>query len=192
MNKILNLTLYKSAFEVMVTGEKRFEFRKPGKWINSRLFNKDGSKKGYDLIKFTNGYGNDKPYFVCKYLGFGYEYGLFKYSNGLEIDVSNDFAIKCGEIVEIGNYILKNEFMENVTSLPIVPFRAKDKTNNAYSTIVVKKIIDNSVVAHTIFADGYRKFERKISINDIELIPEHICNPDSFNKHCQICGKYCG
>jgi nucleotidyltransferase/DNA polymerase involved in DNA repair len=76
--------------------------------------------------------------------------------------------------------------------LPAVPFRAKDKTNGAYNTIVVTKVLDNSVLAHTTFADGYRKYERLIDINDIELIPEHKCNPDSFNKHCQTCGRYCG
>lgn len=100
----LHLTLHLSAFEVMVTGEKRLEFRKPGKWINSRLFRKDGTKKQYDFIKFVNGYGDDKPYFICKYMGFEYEYGTFLYSNGLEVEVSNDYAIKCGDITEIGNY----------------------------------------------------------------------------------------
>lgn len=102
--KVLNLTLHRAAFEVMVTGEKRLEFRTPGKWIDSRLFRKDGSRKPYDFIKFTNGYGSDKPYFICRYLGFEYEYGCFRYSNGLEVEVSNDYAIKCGQIVEVGNW----------------------------------------------------------------------------------------
>lgn len=55
----------------MVTGEKREEFRKPSKWMLSRMFNKnkDGSKsfKKYDLVKFVNGYGNDKPYFIAEF-----------------------------------------------------------------------------------------------------------------------------
>lgn len=76
--------------------------------------------------------------------------------------------------------------------LPAVPFRAKDKTNYAYKNIVVTKVRHDSVIAHSTFADGYRKYERSILISDIELIPEHICNPDSFNKHCQTCGRYCG
>jgi hypothetical protein len=75
--KTLHLTLHKAAFDVMVTGEKKLEFRTPSKWINSRLFNKDGTKKHYDYIKFTNGYGSDKPYFVCEFKGFDYEYGFF-------------------------------------------------------------------------------------------------------------------
>jgi hypothetical protein len=76
--------------------------------------------------------------------------------------------------------------------LPAVPFRAKDKTNSAYRNIVVTNISGDSVIAHSTFADGYRKYERKILLKDIELIPEHKCNPDSFNKHCQTCGRYCG
>lgn len=68
--KILHLSLKKEPFEVMVTGEKNQEFRKPTKWILSRLYNKDGTPKHYDVVKFTNGYGKDKPQFVCEYKGF--------------------------------------------------------------------------------------------------------------------------
>lgn len=76
--------------------------------------------------------------------------------------------------------------------LPAVPFRARDKTNSTYSNILVTKVLGDSVIAHSTLSDGYRKYERNILISDIELIPEHKCNPDSFNKHCQTCGRYCG
>jgi len=82
--------------------------------------------------------------------------------------------------------------MTTIHTLPTAPFRIKDKTNSAYCYATVTRIEGDNVIAHTIFADGYRKFERPIAIKDIELIPEHQCNPDSFNKHCQTCGKYCG
>ena len=81
---------------------------------------------------------------------------------------------------------------ELYTVLPTVPFRAIDKTNSAYKNIVVTQVNDNVVLAHSTFSDGYRKFERKLLLTDIEIIPKHKCNPDSFNKHCQTCGKYCG
>lgn len=90
----------------MVTGEKRIEFRKPGKWIESRLFNKDGSRKQYDFIRFVNGYGSDKPFFVCHYAGFEYVFGHFLYSNGLEVNAIDEYAILCGQIIEVGNYSL--------------------------------------------------------------------------------------
>jgi len=58
---ILHLSIKKEPFEVMVTGEKDIEVRKISTWIDSRLFNKNGSKKHYDLVKFTNGYGKSRP-----------------------------------------------------------------------------------------------------------------------------------
>ena len=107
--KILYLTLEKKAFEVMITGEKNEEFRKNSDWIRSRLFDKEDNEKQYDFIKFTNGYGSDKPYFICEYKGFIECYmDVFerKYSNGLVMnDIGKyDFIIYCGEIVETGNF----------------------------------------------------------------------------------------
>ena len=104
--KILHLSLYKDAFVVMETGEKKEEYRIPGKWIESRLFNKDGTKKEYDLIKFVNGYGKDKPNFTCIFLGFTECKKTFqkKYSNGLNVTVQKgDFMIKLGSIIKKEN-----------------------------------------------------------------------------------------
>lgn len=87
----------------------------------------------------------------------------------------------------------KNQTQQlTLDQLPSVPFRANDKSNKTYCNIVVTKVLNDSVQAHTTFADGYNKFERVINLKNIELLPEHKCNPDSFNKHCQICGCYCG
>ena len=107
--RILKLTLHRAAFEVMVTGEKKEEFRKGGKWILSRLFDKNMEAKEYDLIKFVNGYGSDKPFFTCRYAGYLDCYmpvTTRKYSNGLEVSGigAGDFIIYCGEIVEVGNW----------------------------------------------------------------------------------------
>jgi len=106
--KTLHLSLRKEPFEVMVTGEKGLEFRKKSKWIRSRLFNKDGTRKQYDVIKFVNGYGNDKPYFMCLYGSFietPVNLKSFEYSNGLVVEgiVKGDFVILCGVIIKKGN-----------------------------------------------------------------------------------------
>ena len=106
--KTLLLTLSKLPFDVMVTGEKKEEFRKNSKWIRSRLFNHDNSEKDYDVIKFVNGYGPDKPYFICKYLGFLDCYmdcDVRRYSNGLEVSGigPGDIIIYLGDIIETGN-----------------------------------------------------------------------------------------
>lgn len=100
--KILHLTLKKEWFDIMVTGEKTLEFRKPTDWINSRLL---GNK--YDIVKFTNGYGADKPYFIAKFIGFATAKAVFDtctYSNGLSVRVeAGDKIINIGEIIERGN-----------------------------------------------------------------------------------------
>ena len=99
--KILHLSLKKEPFEVMVTGEKKHEFRKNSRWINSRLYG-----KSYDVVKFVNGYGSDKPYFIAEYLGYDRVKYIHQhyYSNGLVVTCFNgDFVINLGKIIEKGN-----------------------------------------------------------------------------------------
>ncbi|MEX0662097.1 MAG: hypothetical protein WEA58_04080 [Balneolaceae bacterium] len=106
----LHLTLSKKPFEVMVTGEKKEEFRKNSEWIRSRLFDSDRiMERVYTHIKFVNGYGSDKPYFICEFDGFMECYMDVEpreYSNELIVDEigKGDFIIYCGEIMGIGNW----------------------------------------------------------------------------------------
>ena len=53
----------------MVAGEKTFEYREIKHWMDSRLFNKDGTAKIIDLVMFRLGYVSTLPYFICKFLG---------------------------------------------------------------------------------------------------------------------------
>ncbi len=98
---ILHLTLSRKPFEVMVTGEKSTEYREPSKWILSRLQGKD-----YDFVKFVNGYGSDKPYFIAKYLGWKIETNnnSLYFSNCLEV-ISKKGTVKIyvGDVVEFRN-----------------------------------------------------------------------------------------
>lgn len=99
--RILHLTLSKMPFDVMVTGEKSTEYREPSKWILSRLHGKD-----YDLIKFVNGYGSDKPYFIAKFRGWEIETNPYSvdFSNGLKVTTKKGTVkIYAGEIIERGN-----------------------------------------------------------------------------------------
>lgn len=107
--KTLRLSLNINPFEVMVTGEKPKEYRKPGKWIKSRLFNKDGSKKHYDFVEFTNGYGGHRPRFRAEFVTFYYAQRAYKkvYSNGLKVAVvKDDIVIELGKIDLITNYTI--------------------------------------------------------------------------------------
>lgn len=90
--RVLWLTLKKEPFEVMVTGEKMDEFRKPSRWIMRRLFvNGDPSQgpRHYDSVLFVNGYGKHRPSFERKYGGciLASESREYTYSNGLIVRV---------------------------------------------------------------------------------------------------------
>ena len=101
MSNTLHLTLKKSAFDVMITGEKTKEFRKPSKWIISRLVDNNGNPKTYDNVKFVNGYGHDKPTFLADYKGFriAEQETYIKYSNGLTVVVEKgDYIIMLGSV----------------------------------------------------------------------------------------------
>ncbi len=95
----LHLTLKKVWFDLMVSGVKRFEYRKPSNWIATRL------AKDYDVIKFVNGYGNDKPYFVCEYNGYevSQKDNVVSYnSSNVEVE-QGDYIIHLGKILETGH-----------------------------------------------------------------------------------------
>ena len=54
----------------MVTGEKKVEIRLVSPWMTSRLVDKEtGKDKAYDVVEFTNGYGNDVPRFTVPFNG---------------------------------------------------------------------------------------------------------------------------
>lgn len=122
--KTLHLTLNAAAFDCMVTGEKEIEIREPSEWILARLFftgmrlyldeeeqteegsTKYGIKKHFDQVKFVNGYGPGRPYFIAKFRN------VFIFQNPHEVHFTTglkvkaepgDIAIDLGEIVERGN-----------------------------------------------------------------------------------------
>jgi hypothetical protein len=100
--KTLHLSLKKQPFDVMHTGEKNKEFRKDTPWIRSRLLTKNGERKHYDVVKFTNGYGSDKPCFIAEYKGFEFTEGNYTYSNGLKVVVTGmDFTINLGKVIAV-------------------------------------------------------------------------------------------
>lgn len=108
-NKTLKLTLKAEPFEVMISGEKIAEYRKPSAWIMSRLYNKDGSEKEYDFVKFTNGYNSDSPSFLAIYCGFEIveQNQIITYSNGLVVNVEKGDIMICFLITPIQNFTHK-------------------------------------------------------------------------------------
>ena len=103
--KVLKLNLKTEPFNVMVTGEKNFEYRDIKLWSTSRLLNKDGSPKHYDYVRFQIAYNPGNPFFYCEYLGVDKVKGVnIKYSNGFNVKFDDErYTIKLGKIVFNGN-----------------------------------------------------------------------------------------
>lgn len=101
MEDTLHLSLKKQPFDLMVKGLKRFEYRVPSKWITSRLIGKT-----YKYIKFTNGYGSDKPWFIVEFNGFYQTQMMQRMSypeNFIVWTLPGDFVIMLGKVVQSGN-----------------------------------------------------------------------------------------
>ena len=69
--RTLKLTLKKQWFDMIASGEKKEEYRAPGKWILSRLEGRE-----YDRIEFKNGYGPNVPTMEVEYIGWQMGVGL--------------------------------------------------------------------------------------------------------------------
>ena len=97
----LKLTLSKQPYEVMVSGEKKKEYRRKSKWIESRLFDKFGQLRNYQFVQFTNGYKKDSPQFIAEYKEVSLVENVQEtFSNGLQLDIKEPtYVIHLGQIM---------------------------------------------------------------------------------------------
>ncbi len=89
--KILHLTLKKKWFDMILSGEKKEEYREIKPYWDKRL------NKSYSHIIFTNGYGKDKPNFKIELKGIFKTIGLAEW--GAESEVVY-YVLKLGKIKE--------------------------------------------------------------------------------------------
>ncbi len=84
----------------MVSGQKKFEKREPSPWIKSRL-----KGRSYQFVKFTNGYGSDKPFFICEYEGYvtAIKEETVRVSSFFVNIEEGDYIIKLGKVLNHGN-----------------------------------------------------------------------------------------
>ena len=73
--KTLYLIVYRDVFERIMTGEKTTEYREATEYWDKRIvgeWTESGwTKKDYDWLRITNGYGNDtRPYVLMRYGGY--------------------------------------------------------------------------------------------------------------------------
>jgi hypothetical protein len=91
---VLRLTLKRRWFNMIAGGDKKEEYRTPGKWILSRL-----EGKAYDRIEFKNGYGPNVPTMEVEYLGWAYSFGKHQWGAGDDELV----VIRLGRVLSLHN-----------------------------------------------------------------------------------------
>ena len=67
--KILHLTLHKRWFDEIKYRNKKEEYRDIKPYWLTRLFDKEGKPKGFDIIEFRNGYNKNSRKMIVKFLG---------------------------------------------------------------------------------------------------------------------------
>jgi hypothetical protein len=74
MNKptkaILKIVIKGEWFDQIAAKKKKIDYREYTPFWISRLYDKDGKKRNYDLIEFINGYNKDARRMIVKYEGF--------------------------------------------------------------------------------------------------------------------------
>lgn len=97
MQKILTLRICGDGFKKLVTEGCSHRYREAKPFWESRLFEKDGTPKHFDVVHIVNGYKATSPTVVMEYHGI---LGIEEF-NGKEC-----FKLGLGKILEIKNYTL--------------------------------------------------------------------------------------
>ena len=93
--KILHLTLKKKWFDMILSGEKREEYREIKPYWMDRLNN-----VSFTHIRFVNGYGKDKPWLLINWRGMYQGKGLCLWGAPPGKSV---YILELGAIVDSGN-----------------------------------------------------------------------------------------
>ena len=101
----LKLVLKTAPFNVMETGEKKFEFRDNSDYWRKRIFNKDGTVKDFKYVEFSLGYQKNRRQFVAEFKGVEVIDSVNEtYSNGFKVDYPNKkdgyLKISLGEVLK--------------------------------------------------------------------------------------------
>lgn len=87
--KALHLTLKKKWFDLILSGDKKIEYRDYKPYWTTRLENKE-----YDYIHFVNGYGKDRPWMDVK---------IVCILRSLKTSKDRKYEIHLGKILDCGN-----------------------------------------------------------------------------------------
>ena len=70
--------------------------------------------------------------------------------------------------------------------LPCQVYYPADKRN-----VELKEIKGDKAIIRLKFAGYWHNYDKEVLLSELMPISEHKHDVDSFNGHCQVCGKYC-
>lgn len=108
--KILHLILKKKWFDMILSGEKKEEYREIKPYWTKRFFNKDGSTKDYNIIRFKNGYNPDSPMFDIDFKGIRIGKGKPEWGG----DEYNVYIISLGDIIKYNHNRPLKDFQKSI------------------------------------------------------------------------------
>ena len=96
--KILELNLKKKWFDMILSGEKKEEYREIKPYWISRLMDKQTNFfRKFDAVRFKNGYSKDAPNFLIEFKDICIDYGY----SGWGADIGETyFVIKLGNSIK--------------------------------------------------------------------------------------------
>lgn len=107
MSKILHLTLTKKWFDMILSGEKKEEYREPKAYWNNRLFEKGllfFPSKTFDIIRFRNGYQKDAPQMDVEFISTTYKSKYSDFNSYWGAIKGNDYiVIELGKVLNSKN-----------------------------------------------------------------------------------------
>lgn len=90
--KVLHLTLKKKWFDMILSGEKKEEYREMKPYWHKRLLNKT-----YDVIEFRNGYSKESPVMRITFEGLQTGLGIIEWGAPERESV---YILKLGEVIK--------------------------------------------------------------------------------------------
>lgn len=97
--EILHLTLKKKWFDMILSGEKKEEYREIKPYWLKRL-SKNGFLKEFSFVKFKNGYSKNAPEITMEVLSISINWGVYEW--GAEND-NKYFVIRLGQKISQRN-----------------------------------------------------------------------------------------
>lgn len=96
------MTLQKHPFDMILSGQKKEEYREIKEYWHSRLVNKDGGFKNITQIEFVNGCSPDSPRFVIQCTGISMGVPVNAWAGGFE-STKQVYILKLGKLISYAN-----------------------------------------------------------------------------------------